>query len=61
LAGWVRNLPDGRVEVCAMGSGDKMTSLALAIEKGPSLAAVELVEKSDAPPEVAGFKSFDIR
>ena len=44
-----------------MGSGDKMTSLALAIEKGPSLAAVELVEKSDAPPEVAGFKSFDIR
>ncbi|ERJ20532.1 Acylphosphatase protein [Salinisphaera shabanensis E1L3A] len=56
LAGWVRNLSDGRVEVQAAGSGEKLNALADWLQDGPPSAKVEhvdtqYIESSDTAPE----------
>jgi len=40
LSGFVRNLRDGRVEVYAIGSGDRLTRLRTLLERGPRGAMV---------------------
>ncbi|HEX2778726.1 MAG TPA: acylphosphatase [Gemmatimonadaceae bacterium] len=45
LAGWVRNLPSGDVELMAEGERDALDSLARAVAKGPPGARVEVVHK----------------
>ena len=44
LAGWVRNLPDGRVEVLFEGPSEKVREMVRWCEEGPSHAEVESVE-----------------
>lgn len=44
LAGWVRNLPDGRVEVVAEGAEDQLQELMDWCHHGPSYAEVAGVE-----------------
>lgn len=61
VAGWVSNLPDGRVEVVAKGPSEALTRLEQALRTGPRMASVEGVEKSDIPHEGIDSKSFDIR
>lgn len=59
LAGWVRNLPDGRVEGFAQGSGPALASLRDWLTRGPPLAQVLQLEWTPAPArDLAGF---DIR
>lgn len=41
LAGWVRNRPDGNVEVAAAGSPDALASLESALKSGPRAARVD--------------------
>src|SRR5690606_30528739 len=41
IAGWARNLPDGRVEVVARGNPESLAALADWLWKGPPQAAVE--------------------
>ena len=53
VAGWVRNLPTGEVEVLAEGDDDALTTLARVIGKGPPGARVELVHRLPEP-ETAG-------
>jgi acylphosphatase len=48
LTGYVRNLDDGRVEVYAAGSPEKLSELAGALRKGPRLADVRGVEEQEA-------------
>lgn len=48
LAGWVRNLPDGSVELEAAGDADAVDQLARAVARGPALARVENVERLEA-------------
>ncbi len=43
LAGWVRNRPDGGVEVVARGPRDAIDVLRAALHQGPHLARVESV------------------
>ena len=50
LAGHVRNLPDGRVEVTVEGDADSVTRLEAALWRGPSRARVEDVLVSDVEP-----------
>lgn len=58
LVGWVRNLPDGRVEVVAEGPEDRLDGLASFLASGPDLAAVErLTETPDCPEgPLVGFR-----
>lgn len=56
LAGWTRNLDDGRVEVYAIGSTDRLNELAAALHIGPRMANVRSVEeREDAVEKVSGF------
>jgi len=43
LTGWVRNMPDGRVEVLAEGEKEKVEGLLSKLRLGPPLASVENV------------------
>jgi acylphosphatase len=47
LRGWARNLPDGRVEVVAMGEARALDALAQWLEDGPPAARVDAVQRED--------------
>ncbi len=57
VAGWVRNLPDGRVEAHLQGPADAVEQVeAWVRDGGPRDATVEDVEAEDvAPVDVEGF------
>ena len=59
VGGWVRNLPDGRVEAVFEGSDDDVRRLVDWMRHGPAGAAVQDVAVQPEPPE--GLRSFDIR
>jgi acylphosphatase len=61
IRGWVRNLPDGRVEVAASGNEGQLVTLEQYLEAGPRHSHVESVEKIEVSVEVDSVKSFDIR
>ena len=50
LHGWVRNLPDGRVEVSAEGDADAVERFERAMRHGPPGARVDAVELEAEPP-----------
>jgi acylphosphatase len=53
LAGWVRNLPDGGVEVAAGGESASVQDLRELLATGPPGAVVERIEDlGDAPPDL---------
>ncbi len=57
LSGWVRNLPDGRVEVLASGDAAAVDVMGGRLWQGPPHAKVAGVETSDGkPPAVPGFR-----
>lgn len=57
LAGWVRNLDDGRVEVIARGTKDSLRALEEACHEGPNAASVNEVLRRALPddPSLEGF------
>ena len=59
LTGWVRNLPDGRVEVMASGEERQLKQLQEWLKRGPDLARVLKVESSEL--EHQPFENFTIR
>jgi acylphosphatase len=60
IAGWVRNTPDGAVEVLAMGRPEQLSELRMRLQEGPRAARVDDVEESVAE-SVAGLNSFQVR
>ena len=60
IAGWVRNNPDGSVEVLAQGTRDQLAGLRSRLQEGPRAARVDDVEVCDAEP-ISGLTSFQIR
>ncbi len=57
--GWVRNLPDGKVEAVIEGPGDEVKSVLEWIKNGPPYARVDRVKIYEEP--VTGeFTDFDI-
>ena len=58
LVGWVKNLPDGRVESYASGSGEQLQRFLKDLELGPGGGNVKSVEVSDvqASPRWTGFE-----
>lgn len=61
LHGWVRNLPDGRVEVVASGDDAALSSLAAWLWQGPPSARVDAVAVEECAAEEAGESGFDVR
>lgn len=63
LAGYARNLPDGRVEVVVAGeAGEAMAQLEVLLRNGPAHARVQAVEREEAPDDSrVPTRSFDIR
>ncbi len=59
LSGWVRNLPDGRVEIEAEGEEGVLNAFLKDVNQGPSFSRVTHVgvEKIPAP----GHRSFEVR
>ena len=60
VTGWVRNLPDGRVEAYVEGEGQAVTRVEQALRQGPRGARVEAVYADDEPPS-QGYAQFEIR
>ena len=59
LKGWVRNLPDGNVEVYAEGPRQVIEVFIERLEKGPSMARVEYVNVDWHAPQ-GHYPSFSI-
>jgi acylphosphatase len=59
LKGWVKNLPDKRVELVAEGPSAQIDELLKAVAKGPSAARVSTVEPAEEPYS-GEFKEFEI-
>ncbi len=61
VTGWVRNLPDGRVEVLAEGDGQKLQRLEQFLRRGPPAARVtDFYCRWDDAPE-GSFAEFELR
>jgi acylphosphatase len=60
LAGYARNLPDGRVEVYAAGIASKLGELRNELERGPQGASVAAVAEEEAPLNPEFAKGFSI-
>jgi acylphosphatase len=59
LAGWVRNMPDGRVEAVFEGPEEAVGAMVEWCRRGPRGAAVTDVEVITEEPE--GLESFEVR
>ena len=59
LAGWVRNRPDGTVELVAEGGRPALERFLQLLRRGPGMASVERIEA--AWSEAEGLQGFEIR
>ena len=59
VTGWVRNLPDGRVEALLEGELDAVTRVERALRSGPPGARIETVHV-DVETPTGGHKAFSI-
>lgn len=57
VAGWVRNLADGRVEVLACGTEQQLAKLEAWLRQGPQMASVSQlqIEAADCPEKLDHF------
>jgi acylphosphatase len=60
ISGWVRNNPDGTVEVLAQGTRDQLAGLHSRLHEGPRAARIDDVEVSEAEA-IPGLTSFQVR
>ena len=59
VRGWVRNMPNGDVEVRAEADGAVLKSFREELERGPTSSQVREVIEEDVRPEL--YSSFEIR
>jgi acylphosphatase len=60
LSGYAKNLPDGRVEVYAIGTAEDLVKLRSVLERGPWGASVSEVKEEDAAIDSNYANDFDI-
>jgi acylphosphatase len=60
LTGFVKNLPDGRVEAVIEGPADKLVALLEKLKRGPRAARVDKLDQKDEPAE-GEFETFEVR
>jgi len=58
VVGWVRNLPDGSVEIVAQGTADAVARMTAWAHQGPRYASVDevRVEPVEAVDDLEGFE-----
>ncbi len=61
LSGWVRNLPNGRVEALFSGSKDKIEKAIEECWKGPFLSEVKSVDVEWLGGKEINFTTFEIK
>lgn len=59
ITGWVRNVPDGSVEVLACGEEVKLEEFFQWLHKGPMLARVDSVQSEQV--ELEQYTDFSVR
>ncbi|MFL5522864.1 MAG: acylphosphatase [Gemmatimonadaceae bacterium] len=60
IGGWVKNRPDGRVEIAAAGPREALQKLEAAIRAGPRGARVEVVRSLAAVESASLSRPFEI-
>lgn len=60
VKGWVKNLPDGRVEAVLQGDEKLVNQLIEKCKKGPRSAYVQQIEVDEEQNEES-YSSFDVR
>ena len=60
VCGWVKNLPDGRVESEVQGDSDKLELMLQTLKRGPSFGYVSDIVKNEIPFE-SSDSEFEIR
>lgn len=60
IKGFVRNLSDGRVEICAQGSGIQIQRFLHTVEKKPGLGSISEIETKLSPVQDS-YPDFEIR
>jgi acylphosphatase len=60
LSGWVKNLPDGRVEALFEGPSQEVREMVRWCEQGPPHAAVENVEVGSDTAREDVFSGFEV-
>jgi acylphosphatase len=60
LSGYVKNLPDGRVEVYAIGPAEQLAKLRSVLERGPWGASVSEVREESVPIDPNFANDFTI-
>jgi acylphosphatase len=61
VSGWVRNLPDGRVEALVEGDDESVTRVERALRQGPGGARVGDVAVDDQGPPSGAHHGFSVR
>lgn len=59
LTGWVRNLPDGDVELEVEGPAEQVDAFLTALGSGPPGAEIEAIEVTETDP--TGAEHFEVR
>ncbi len=59
IKGYVRNLPDGRVEICAQGRGDQIHQFIKTVETRPGAGSITGIETKYHPMQ-SFFSSFEV-
>lgn len=59
VSGWVRNLPDGRVEATFEGDAERVDEVVAWTKSGPERARVDTFEVTEEPSE--GIAGFEVR
>ncbi len=60
VKGWIRNLNNGKVEVLAEGSQDKLNELLKWLRRGPIWANVQAVHHEFSESEKEDYRNFTI-
>jgi acylphosphatase len=60
VTGWVRNLPDGRVEALVEGEHEAVTRVERALWQGPGGARVDTVAVDDGEPPSGAHHGFSV-
>lgn len=60
IKGYVRNLSDGRVEICAQGLGDQINQFIQTIRSNPGAGCISDIETKHSPQQ-GFYSSFEVR